>query len=116
MKPNPGGQLAPEQIVGRDALIAEMWATLAGRSIYMNDLRRIGKTQIMVKMHAEPVAGWVSVKCDLGGCHTAGEFAAQAFRMSSEDLGSKKHNLHIYGSKAISDASGKVIYESYLIV
>lgn len=59
----------------------------------MNDLRRIGKTQIMVKMHAEPVAGWVSVKCDLGGCHTAGEFAAQAFRMSSEALGSKKRNL-----------------------
>ena len=45
--PNPGGQLAPEQILGRDPLIAQMWSILEGRSIYMNDLRRIGKTQIM---------------------------------------------------------------------
>lgn len=40
MKPNPGGQLSPEQIVGRDALIADMWGILQGRSIYMNDRRR----------------------------------------------------------------------------
>jgi hypothetical protein len=32
----------------------------------MNDLRRIGKTQIMVKMKAEPALGWVCVKRDLG--------------------------------------------------
>jgi hypothetical protein len=40
MRPNPGGQLAPGNIVGRDKLIAQMWTILRGRSIYMNDLRR----------------------------------------------------------------------------
>lgn len=93
MKTNPGGQLSPSQIVGRDDLIEGMWEILRGRSIYMNDLRRIGKTQIMVKMHAEPAAHWVTVKCDLGGFHTAGEFAAQAFRMSREALGQKSRAL-----------------------
>jgi hypothetical protein len=102
MKTNPGGQLAPDHIVGRDLLIAEMWGILAGRSIYMNDLRRIGKTQVMVKMHAEPAADWITIKCDLGGFHTAGEFAAQAFRMSREGLGQKKKVL-----RRMNDLLGK---------
>jgi hypothetical protein len=86
MSSNPGGQLAPNQIVGRDDLIANMWGVLEGRSIYMNDLRRIGKTQIMVKMHAAPPADWVTAKCDLGGIHTAAEFATQAYRLSAAAL------------------------------
>jgi hypothetical protein len=103
MKPNPGGQLSPEQIVGRDGLIAEIWEILEGRSIYMNDLRRIGKTQIMVKMHAAPIKDWITIKCDLGGIHTAGEFATQAFRMSHEALGKKKRTLRRMG-----DLLGKI--------
>lgn len=102
MKPNPGGQLSPEQIVGRDALIAEMWGILEGRSIYMNDLRRIGKTQIMVKMHAQPPGNWVTAKSDLGGIHTAAEFAAQAYRLSSEVLGRSKRTL-----RSMADLLGK---------
>ena len=89
MRSNPGGQLSPDQIVGRDELIERMWGVLEGRSIYMSDLRRIGKTQIMVKMHASPRPGWTTVKCDLGGVHTAAEFATQAYRMSTEALASK---------------------------
>lgn len=97
MKPNPGGQLSPEHIIGRDALIADMWGILEGRSIYMNDLRRIGKTQIMVKMHAQPPTGWVAVKSDLGGIHTAAEFATLAYRQSHEVLGQQKRTLRRMG-------------------
>ncbi len=97
MKSNPGGQLAPHQIIGRDALISSMWSILEGRSIYMNDLRRIGKTQIMVKMHASPAPGWMTVKCDLGGFHTAAEFATQTYRMSHEVLGTQKRSLRRMG-------------------
>ena len=93
MKPNPGGQLAVENIVGRDDLIADMWEILEGRSIYMNDLRRVGKTMILNKMLAEPPAAWLPVKRDLGGCHTAAEFATQAYRDSKEVLGRKKRAL-----------------------
>lgn len=91
--PNPGGQLAPEQILGRDELIARMWSILEGRSIYMNDLRRVGKTQIMVKMHEEPQPNWVTVKCDLGGTHTAAEFATLAYKTSLTAIGKKKRVL-----------------------
>src|ERR1035441_9526081 len=93
MKPNPGGQLAVENIVGRDDLIADMWEILEGRSIYMNDLRRVGKTMILNKTLAEPPAAWLPVKRVLGGCHTAAEFATQAYRDSKEVLGCKKRAL-----------------------
>jgi hypothetical protein len=86
MKPNPGGQLAPHNIVGRDKLVAQMWTTLRGRSIYMNDLRRVGKTMILDKMQANPPSGWLAIKRDLEGCHTAAEFATQAYRDSEELL------------------------------
>lgn len=102
MKPNPGGQLSPEQIVGRDALITDMWGILEGRSIYMNDLRRIGKTQIMVKMHARPPENWVTVKSDLGGIHSAAEFATLAYRQSSDVLGKRQRTL-----RSMTDLLGK---------
>ncbi len=87
MKPNPGGQLQPDEIFGRDALIAKYWEILEGRGIYANDLRRIGKTQIMVKMDARPPKGWRTMKRDVGGCHTAAEFATLAYRDSTRLLG-----------------------------
>ncbi|HWW02671.1 MAG TPA: hypothetical protein VNZ64_23430 [Candidatus Acidoferrum sp.] len=93
MKPNPGGQLAPENIVGREALIVGMWEILEGRSIYMNDLRRVGKTMILRKMEAHPPKGWLTIKRDLGGCHTAAEFATQAYRDSAELLTGKKRAM-----------------------
>jgi hypothetical protein len=93
MKPNPGGQLAPDSIVGRDKLIAQMWDVLEGRSIYMNDLRRVGKTMILRKMQAYPPEGWLALKRDLGGCHTAAEFATQAYRDSADLLGLKQQVL-----------------------
>ena len=80
MIPNPGGQLAPDHIVGREEIILKMWSILAGRCIYMNDLRRVGKTMILEKMKASPPAGWLTIRRDLGGCHTAAEFATQTYR------------------------------------
>ncbi|HXP63344.1 MAG TPA: hypothetical protein VN829_22775 [Dongiaceae bacterium] len=83
---DPGGQLSPHNIVGRDKLVAEMWTILRGRNIYMNDLRRVGKTMILDKMQANPPAGWLVIKRDLEGCHTAAEFATQTYRDSEELL------------------------------
>lgn len=80
MKPNPGGQLDASEIIGRDQLIADMWAILSGRNIYMNDLRRIGKTMILNKMQSAPPEGWLVSKRDFEGLRTADEFAMQVFR------------------------------------
>jgi hypothetical protein len=91
VRTNPGGQLDPDEIVGRDELIQRLWEVLEGRCVYMNDLRRIGKTQIMVKMNAEPARGWVCVKRDLGRFHTADEFARSAYEDSASVVtGGKK--------------------------
>lgn len=93
MKANPGGQISPENIFGRDETIAEYWRILEGQGIYINDLRRIGKTQIMVKMHAERAQGWVTVKADLGRCHSAAEFATRAFKDSFAVLNAEGKTL-----------------------
>jgi hypothetical protein len=42
MKSNPGGQLPVDEILGRDALIAELWDILARTSVVMTAERRIG--------------------------------------------------------------------------
>ncbi len=93
MKPNPGGQLDPNEIVGRDALIAEIWDILEGRNIYMNDLRRIGKTMILNKMAADPPRGWLVSKRDLGGLRTAAEFASRVYRDTHTLLTGKKRAM-----------------------
>lgn len=93
MKPNPGGQLDPAEILGRDEFIAELWEVLAGRNIYMNDLRRIGKTMILNKMEANPPEGWLVVKRDLGGLRSAAEFATQVFRDAHRLLNPRKRVL-----------------------
>jgi len=93
MKPNPGGQLDPDEIRGRDELITELWEILEGRNIYMNDLRRIGKTMILNKMEARPPEGWLVLKRDLGGLRSCAEFASRVFRDAHALLGRKKRVL-----------------------
>lgn len=70
-----------------------MWEILEGRNIYMNDLRRVGKTMILRKMELEPKQGFLVVKRDLGGFHSAAEFATQAYRDSFHLLSAKKKTL-----------------------
>jgi hypothetical protein len=90
VKPNPGGQLDPENIVGRDDLVTRMWEILDGRNIYMNDVRRVGKTQILIKMKGTVPPGWVVIAQDLGGFHTTAEFATWVFRESYKVLSGKQ--------------------------
>lgn len=83
----------PSRIVGRDAFISETWSTLEHKSIYMNDLRRIGKTQIIRKMLIEVPAGWLAAFSDLEGTHTAEEFAALVYKDATTVLTAKKRAL-----------------------
>jgi hypothetical protein len=47
MRTNPGGGLAPEEVVGRDALIADLWDKLERHSVMMTAERRMGKTSVL---------------------------------------------------------------------
>ena len=81
----------PEVVFGRDTTIAEVWRLLEKRSVYMNDLRRIGKTMILRAMKENPKEGWAVIKRDLGRCHSPEDFAALVYRdVISELKGAKK--------------------------
>jgi hypothetical protein len=83
----------PSRIVGRDAFISETWITLEHKSIYMNDLRRIGKTQIIRKMLAELPVGWLAAFSDLEGTHTAEEFAALVYKDATSVILKRKMEI-----------------------
>ncbi len=80
MKVNPGGQIAPSDVIGRDNLIKSLWDTLERQSLVLCGERRLGKTSIIKKMVAEPSAeNLLCVYRDLEGVRTPLEFAEMVF-------------------------------------
>ena len=73
-KVNPGGQIAPDEIVGREELIARLWEKLKQQSLIFSGERRIGKSSILKKMTAEPAAEMLPIYRDLEGIRTPIEF------------------------------------------
>ena len=100
----------PNSLFGRDAFISAAWTALASNSLYMNDLRRIGKTRIIRKMHSEPPPGWLAAFSDLEGTHTAEEFAALVYKDSAAVLTKKQKALRkmssLLGKAAGSELMG----------
>ncbi|WP_372721233.1 hypothetical protein [Novipirellula sp.] len=90
MKANPGGNLDPQQVYGRDALIELLWDRLEMQSILVNAERRIGKTQVLRKMHLQPKAGWKPIFRDLEKLHSAQEFAELVYDDVQQFLGTKE--------------------------
>ena len=80
MKANPGGQIDPYAVIGRDPLIQTIWEYLAQQSLVITAERRIGKTTVIKKMRVQPAPGWVPVYQDLESCHSALEFATLVYR------------------------------------
>jgi hypothetical protein len=94
MKSNPGGQLPVDEILGRDQLIADLWDIVDRNSVIMTAERRIGKTSIIRKMHAQPQKGWVPVLQDLERIHTADEFAIAVYKEIDRFLGTWQRAAH----------------------
>lgn len=89
MKANPGGQIDPKSVVGREKLIRLLWETVELQSMVITAERRIGKTTVMKKMRDEPGKGWVPVFQDLEKCHTAAEFAMAVYKEIHQFLSGK---------------------------
>ena len=87
MKANPGGNLPPDKVYGRDQLISQLWERLETQSIVINAERRIGKTQILRKMVIEARPGWRPVFRDLERVHSAQEFAELVYDDVQQFLG-----------------------------
>ena len=86
MRANPGGILKIDEVLGRDALISDLWDTLENQSVVMTAERRIGKTSVIRKMRAEPRDGWIAVLQDLEQYHSAEEFAVSVYKAVAEYL------------------------------
>jgi uncharacterized protein len=74
MKPNPGGILSLNDIVGREAVVAYLQSTLEQQSVLLVAERRTGKTHVLEKFKASAPADWVVIKRDIGAVRSAMEF------------------------------------------
>jgi len=93
MRANPGGEIAPEEVIGRDPLIEQLWGTQANQSVILVAERRIGKTCVLKKMNAEPPKGVLIIKRDVGGIETPVEFVERFCQDIHEHLRLKNRIL-----------------------
>lgn len=77
MHVNPGGIVAPSEVMGRDALIEQLWKRLQKQGLILSSERRIGKTTILKKMEAEPKPGFRLIYRDVEGCSNVADFATK---------------------------------------
>ena len=73
-KANPGGQIAPEEVIGRDDIVAYLWKRLQQQSFIFTGERRIGKSTILRKMKAEAPAAMLPIYRDLEGIRAPIDF------------------------------------------
>jgi hypothetical protein len=76
LRVNAGGNLAPEEVVGRDAEIAKLWQALARQSVLLTAERRMGKTSVLHRMLAQPPQGFIALNRNLQPVATPEEFVS----------------------------------------
>jgi AAA+ ATPase superfamily predicted ATPase len=76
MKANPGGQIDSANIIGRDAVIVELWERLAQQSIVLTAERRMGKTTIVKQMVKEGRVNVFPIYRDLEKVVSPAEFVS----------------------------------------
>jgi AAA domain len=86
MKANPGGQVAPSEVVGRDSLISDFWDILERQSLVLSAERRMGKTCIIKKMQAQPLADKLAIYHDLERVRSPLEFVEAVLQDVEEYL------------------------------
>ncbi|WP_404786713.1 hypothetical protein [Altericista sp. CCNU0014] len=94
MKTNPGGALAPNEVVGRDRLIDKLWSILERQSLVLTAERRMGKTSIVKKMAAEPQSEMRVFFRDLEALRSPLEFVDCVFQDVRADLSGKERVMN----------------------
>jgi hypothetical protein len=80
MKANPGGAIAPAEVMGRDKLIVDLWGILEQQSVILSAERRMGKTSVIKKMQAEATADKLPIYRDLEGIKSPLGFVEKVFK------------------------------------
>ena len=86
MRANVGGKIGPDDVIGRDDLIAHLWDVLERQSVVLTAERRLGKTSVITKMVAELPEGRDAVFQDLEKVHSTDEFARTVLEGASQFL------------------------------
>lgn len=98
MKANPGGELLPSHVFGRDKLIQQLWRILDRQSVVLTAERRMGKTSTLKKMRAEVVADWLPLYQDLEGVRTRLEFVEKLYQELKPHLGKQQRAYKSFAS------------------
>ena len=96
---NPGGILAPDEVVGRDKLVAQLWKILNKQSLYITAERRMGKTSIVRdKMGRIAPDGWKLIYLDVSKAVSPLQFVEALLNKSRTHLeADKKAKFLCYG-------------------
>jgi hypothetical protein len=74
MKTNPGGLIAPKNVIGRDSFIDQLWQALEQQSVIILAERRIGKSSILRKITKEKPQKWLPILWDVEGIDSLPRF------------------------------------------
>ncbi len=80
LRANPGGQLSPAEVIGRDKQIGRLWGILERQSLVLSAERRMGKTSVVKKMMAEAPSDMLLIYHDLEGLRSPLEFVETVFQ------------------------------------
>lgn len=86
MRANPGGQVAPDEVIGRDRLIQRLWDILDRQSLVLSAERRMGKTCVIKKMQAEAPPDKLPIYHDLEKVRSPLEFVETVLQDVEEYL------------------------------
>lgn len=105
MRANPGGEIDPADVLGRDRLIKSVWRVLERQSVELTAERRIGKSSIIKKMTAEPAPGFAAVYQDLEGIRTRLQFVQAVYKQADFFLSVRKKTADRF-QRLVSALSG----------
>ncbi len=87
LRSNPGGDLAPDEVLGRDTLIRRIWEILDRQSVLLTAERRMGKSCLIKKMRSEPPQGVLAFYRDVEGVDSPLRFVERIYRDVEAHLG-----------------------------
>jgi len=90
LRANPGGNIPPNQAIGREELCRLCWRALAGQSLRLENERRLGKTTVLRILKATAPAGTRTVLMEVGGISSVTEFIETLVREFDEAVPEKK--------------------------
>lgn len=102
MKANPGGAIAPKDVIGRDRLIANLWNILDQQSVIFSAERRMGKTTVIKKMEAEAPSNKLPIYRDLEGLRSPMKISTLNIQINVAEIAQAVDRIPFYIHHLIS--------------